>query len=89
MPELDQSTTDTTEKSPLPSAPEGHGPIYIHPPPSYPALLGAVAGLRGETNNLFSHFLNVRLAGEGGVHLDKEKYGEVVGSVSELLERTW
>lgn len=74
------------ETSPVPTL-----PIYIHPPPTYPPLLGAEAAARGEANNLFSHFLDVRLTTEAPLRPqpDPKRYGQVIESVQELLRKIW
>lgn len=66
---------------------------YHAPPPTYPALLGDAAKARGETNNLFSHFLDMRLppetVGSPQPYPDEGLYGIVLGGPEELLGREW
>ena len=61
---------------------------YHAPPPTYPALLVEAARARGKTNNLFSHFLDMRLpaetAGSPQPYPDEGLYGAVFGGPDAL-----
>ncbi|KAM0792074.1 hypothetical protein ACM66B_004778 [Microbotryomycetes sp. NB124-2] len=60
---------------------------YVHPPPVHDPICGRLARERGETNNLWTRFLDMRTGDEQA--RDAERYGVVVESVRELLEFDW
>lgn len=66
---------------------------WWQPPPSYPPLCGKAAKARGETNNLFSHFLDMRTLeeahGSDDPYPDPAVYGEVVPSPDAMLAKSW
>ena len=76
----DQSETD--------SANRGDGTVqqiqYHAPPPNYPPIIGDAARLRGETNNLFSNFLDMSLPDNLPLRGEEKRYGVVLDSVEEL-----
>lgn len=66
---------------------------YHQPPPAYPPIQGEGAKARGETHNLFSHFLDLRLpsetAGSPQPYPDESLYGVVLEGTDELLANKW
>lgn len=65
-------------------------PVYIAPPPPYPPLIGSAALARGETHNLWTRFLDIRIPAEveeGGRGL--EGFGVVLEEPGELVEWSW
>ena len=71
---------------PLNGTPRTADTIQYHaPPPTYPPIVGAEAHRRGETNNLFSKFLDMSL-GDAALSRGEEEgmYGVVLDSVEEL-----
>lgn len=71
-------------------------PAYIHLPPSYPPLVGPAALARGERNNLFERFLDVRLPTDfehspscalEQTEEEERRYGVVIGDMKQLARR--
>ncbi|GAA5890913.1 hypothetical protein JCM8208_003095 [Rhodotorula glutinis] len=71
------------------------GPHYLQPVPPYPPICGTAAAARGETHNLWTRFLDVRLPREresgssAGSADDESRYGRVLEGTDELLEYLW
>ncbi|KAK4052955.1 Protein N-terminal glutamine amidohydrolase [Microbotryomycetes sp. JL221] len=65
--------------------------VYIHTPPSHLPIQGPAARARGETNNLWAKYLDMRLDDEldGLGRAESECYGVVVAGVDELLGYPW
>ncbi|GAA5904998.1 uncharacterized protein JCM6883_004933 [Sporobolomyces salmoneus] len=55
---------------------------YIHPAPPYPAICGPTARQNGESHNLRTHFLDMRLGDER----DTGRFGTVLANSTELLK---
>lgn len=76
------------DQSEMDSSNRGDGdpqPIQYHaPPPNYPPIIGDTARQRGETNNLFSNFLDMSLPDNLSIPGEEGRYGVVLDSVEEL-----
>ncbi|BGP13586.1 Protein N-terminal glutamine amidohydrolase [Rhodosporidiobolus nylandii] len=62
------------------------------PVPPYPAIQGGAAKARGETHNLWTRWLDMRLPSEKGESESREEekgFGVVLESPEELLRFTW
>ncbi|GAA5951912.1 hypothetical protein JCM10213_008723 [Rhodosporidiobolus nylandii] len=78
--------------NPAPTAPSPAPPRYIQPVPPYPAIQGGAAKARGETHNLWTRWLDMRLPSEKGESESREEekgFGVVLESPEELLRFTW
>ncbi|BGP45780.1 hypothetical protein JCM10450v2_001610 [Rhodotorula kratochvilovae] len=84
-----------SDRTPRPTSPPP--PQYIHPIPPYPPLCGSHAAARGETHNLWTRFLEMRLPHErrrGRAEGEKaseegEGFERVLSGVEELLTYPW
>ncbi|GAA5905674.1 hypothetical protein JCM6882_008743 [Rhodosporidiobolus microsporus] len=90
---LASATPTAASPPPQPSPPP---PTYIQPPPPYPPLQGAGAKQRGETDNLWTRWLDVRLPAEeeegsatGEKEDEKEGFGVVLEAPADLLRYKW
>ncbi|KPV75681.1 uncharacterized protein RHOBADRAFT_43103 [Rhodotorula graminis WP1] len=70
-------------------------PQYLKPVPPYPPICGSAAAACGETHNLWTRFLDMRLPGERergasrGLADDEGRYGRVLEGANELLAYPW
>lgn len=61
--------------------------FYIRPPPLYPSIQAVSAKVRGESNNLFDSFLDMRTENERteeGDVIEAGEFGKVLESIEEL-----
>lgn len=63
---------------------------YIKPPPPYPPIAGSKALARGETNNLWTRFLDMNVpADDPGAASGGREFGIVFTSTQALLSHRW
>lgn len=91
LPSLPQPAAADAASAALPS----HAPSlpqYIKPIPPYPAICGALAAKRGETHNLWTRFLDMRLPrerNEAEARVEEGGFGTVLEGAGELLAYPW
>ncbi|GAA5868744.1 hypothetical protein JCM1840_004379 [Sporobolomyces johnsonii] len=82
---LSSSDASDLSSSPLASLPAR----YIQPAPPYPAICGSSALARGQTHNLWTKFLDMRLDQEREEKDDEAGFGVVLERPEELLGFPW
>ncbi|GAA5948435.1 hypothetical protein JCM21900_002708 [Sporobolomyces salmonicolor] len=82
---LSSSNASDPSSSPLASPPAR----YVQPAPPYPAICGPSALVLGQTHNLWTKFLDMRLRHEHETNDDEAAFGVVLERPEELLGFSW